>query len=63
MKTVVMFLANECFVDNDVVWHCIKRSHEPSRVVLFLPSHLVEDILQEAHGSLLLGHDGALETK
>ena len=62
-KRVITFLANDCFVDNDVVWRRIKRSHEPSRVVLFLPSHLVEGILQEAHGSLLSGHDGVLKTK
>jgi transposase InsO family protein len=62
-KRVVTFLATDCFIDNGVVWRRIKRSHEPSRVVLFLPRHLTEEVLKEAHGSLLSGHDGVLKTK
>jgi len=29
-QRVIKHLSNDCFVDNDVVWRRIKRSHEPS---------------------------------
>ena len=45
------------------VWRRIKRQFEPSRVVIFLPQALINDVLQEAHGHLLTGHDGVYKTK
>jgi hypothetical protein len=62
-QNVVRNFANDCFVDNDIVWRRIKRQFEPSRVVIFLPQALVNDVLQEAHGHLLTGHDGVYKTK
>jgi hypothetical protein len=62
-QNVVRNFANDCFVDNDIVWRRIKRQFEPSRVVTFLPQALVNDVLQEAHGHLLTGHDGVYKTK
>jgi transposase InsO family protein len=62
-QNVVRNFANDCFVDNDIVWRRIKRQFEPSRVVIFLPQALVNDVLQEAHCHLLTGHDGVYKTK
>ena len=56
-------LAMECFVEDELVWRRIKRSYEPSRVVLLLPETLKEEVMQQAHGSLMAGHDGILKTK
>ena len=62
-EALVRHFANDCFVENGILWRRIKRSHEPSRVVLFTPEIFKEDILKEAHGSLLGGHDGVMKTK
>jgi hypothetical protein len=62
-QNVVRNFANYCFVDNDIVWRRIKRQFEPSLVVIFLPQALVNEVLQEAHGHLLTGHDGVYKTK
>ena len=62
-QTTVRHFANDCFVDNDIVWRRIKRQFEPSRVVVFLPQSFVTDVLHEAHGHLLTGHDGVYKTK
>ena len=62
-QNLVKHFANDCFVENDIVWRRIKRQFEPSRVVIFLPQTLVTEVLQEAHGHLLTGHDGIYKTK
>ena len=62
-QNVIRNFANDCFVDNDIVWRRIKRQFEPSRVVIFLPQSLVTEVLQDAHGHLLTGHDGVYKTK
>ena len=62
-ERVIRLYANDCFVENDLVWRRVKRKFEPSRVVLFLPQTLVPQVLQEAHGQLLSGHDGIFKTK
>ena len=35
-QNVVRNFANDCFVDNDIVWRRIKRQFEPSRVVIVI---------------------------
>ena len=62
-QRVIKHLSNDCFVENDVVWRRVKRPSEPSRVVFLLPKQLVPEVLQEAHGNLLSGHDGVFKTK
>ena len=62
-QQVIMKLAMECFIEDDLVWRRLKRSFEPSRVVLFLPRTLKQEVLEQAHGSLMGGHDGILKTK
>ena len=62
-QQAVKRLAMECFVEDELVWRRIKRAYEPSRVVLLLPQSLKEEVLQQAHGTLMSGHDGILKTK
>jgi len=62
-QSLVRHFANDCFVEDDIVWRRIKRQFEPSRVVIFLPHQLVQQVLQDAHGQLLTGHDGIYKTK
>ena len=62
-QRLVRHFADSCFVENDIVWKRVKRKFEPSRVVIFLPETLVENVLSEAHGHLLGGHDGVFKTK
>jgi hypothetical protein len=62
-QALVKHFANDCFIEDGLVWCRIKWQFEPSRVVLFLPATLVPDALTEAHGKLLTGHDGIYKTK
>ena len=62
-QRLVRHLADSCFVENDLVWKRVKRQFEPSRVVIFLPEQMIQDVLQDAHGHLLGGHDGVFKTK
>ena len=62
-QQLIRHFANDCFVENDLVWMRVKRKFEPSRVVIFLPENLIEPVLQEAHGHLMSGHDGIFKTK
>ena len=62
-QRLVRHLADSCFIENDLVWKRVKRKYEPSRVVIFLPELLIPEVLEEAHGHLLGGHDGIFKTK
>jgi hypothetical protein len=62
-ESLVRHFAADCFVENDIIWRRIKRQFEPSRVVIFLPQAQVPEVLKEAHGHLLTGHDGIYKTK
>lgn len=62
-NTLVKRLAMDCFIEDQLVWRRIKRSYEPSKVVLLLPAALKSQVLQQAHGTLMAGHDGVLKTK
>ncbi len=62
-QLLVKLLANDCFIEDDIIWHCIKLQFEPSQVVIFLPALLVLEVLAEAHGNLFIGHDGIYKTK
>ena len=62
-QRVVKHFADDCFVEDGLVWKRVKRKYEPSRVVIFLPESLVEAALKDAHGHLLTGHNGVFKTK
>jgi len=62
-QQLVKVFANDCFIEDDIVWRRIKRQFEPSRVVIFLPATLKQQALVDAHGNELVGHDGIYKTK
>jgi hypothetical protein len=62
-QQLVKLFANDCFIEDDIIWHRIKRQFEPSRVVIFLPASLKQQALVDAHGNKLVGHDGIYKTK
>ena len=62
-QSLVRHFANDCFIEDDIVWRRVKRPFEPSRVVVFLPTSLVPTALSEAHGNQMVGHDGIYKTK
>ena len=61
--THVRKIGPECFIDNDIVWRRLTRYDAQPRSVLLLPSKLATEIVQEAHGQILTGHDGIAKTK
>ena len=54
-------LAKQCFIERDVLW---RRTADEERPViqLLVPPALRPQIMAEAHGSILTGHDGINET-
>jgi transposase InsO family protein len=60
---LIFHLSNDVFIENNVMWRRLKVREEPGRVVILLPRALVDDVLQDAHGHLLTGHDGEGKTK
>jgi len=62
-QSLIKLFANDCFIENDIIWRRIKRQFEPSRVVIFLPASLKQEALIDAHGHQLVGHDGIYKTK
>jgi len=62
-QRVVRFMANDCFVEDGILWRRMKRQFEPSRVVLYTPKTMRSDLVKEAHGTIMSGHDGVLKTK
>ncbi len=47
-QSLIKLFANDCFIENDIIWRRIKRQFEPSRVVIFLPASLVPEALSDA---------------
>ena len=56
-------VAKECFLDNDIVLRRLTRYDAQPRTVLLLPTSLAPEVVQEAHGQLLTGHNGITQTK
>ena len=52
-QSLIRLFANDCFIEDDIIWRRIKWQFEPSRVVIFLPALLVPEALSDPHGNLL----------
>ncbi len=52
-QALVKLFANDCFIEDGLVWRRIKRQFEPSRVVLFLPVKIAADITRKAFVAVL----------
>ena len=62
-QALIKFLGTDCFVENDVIWRRLRRPQDQNRVVLMLPRSLIPQVLREAHGKELSGHDGIYKTR
>ncbi len=62
-QQLIKLHANDCFIEDDIIWRGIKRQFEPSSVIIFLPASLKQQALVDAHGNQLVGHDGIYKTK
>ena len=62
-QTFVEKIAKECFIEKEILWRRLKRNDFPSRTVLVVPVSLTEQLVKEAHGTLLTGHNGITKTK
>ena len=61
-RAKIQALAKECFFENDVLWRRLNR-YEIPRTVLCVPRVMAEALVKEAHGHLLVGHNGMKKTK
>jgi transposase InsO family protein len=62
LARLVLRTADDCFVQNGVVWKRLDKQHN-FRPVMLVPPHLKDQIISEAHGQELSGHFGILKTK
>jgi transposase InsO family protein len=62
VRAKIQALAKECFFENDVLWRRLNR-YEIPRTVLCVPRVMADDLVKEAHGHLLVGHNGMKKTK
>ena len=63
LQGLVKMYANDCFMENGLLWRRLKRQGDSAHVVLFVPESMKSDILAEAHGGQFTGHDGIFKTK
>ena len=61
-RNLVFQFGKDTFVQNQVIWRRIKRDGT-ERAVIMAPTSLIPQILEDAHGHFLSGHDGVLKTK
>ena len=60
LREVVQRNAEGCFLEDGLIWKKLKGRDQP---VLALPRRLIKTVLSKAHGDLLSGHNGILQTK
>ena len=63
LSKLVKHFAEDCFISDDILWRRIVRGNDLPRVVLFTPSQMTKELIQQVHGQLLTGHDGVFKTK
>jgi hypothetical protein len=56
-------VAPSCFLEDGILWRRLTRHDMPARTVLVVPKAVVDDLVQETHGSLMGGHEGITKTK
>ena len=61
-RNLIFQLSLQSFIEDGVLWTRLKHTPE-KRVVILAPAAIVQDILKDAHGHILAGHDGMLKTK
>jgi hypothetical protein len=61
--TYIAKLAQQCFLEDGILWRRLVRHDAPTRTVLVVPAALVDKLVHETHGALLTGHEGITKTK
>ena len=59
----VKAVAPSCFLEHGQLWRRLQRHGMPTRTVLVVPRELTPQLIDEAHGQILTGHDGIFKTK
>ena len=62
-KQTIERVSKECFLENDILWRRMDKNEGLPRTVLVVPVSLQNDLISEAHGSMLSGHEGISKTK
>jgi hypothetical protein len=62
LRNLIFQLSLQSFIEDGVLWTRLKNTPE-KRVVIMAPADIIPDILCDAHGHILAGHDGVLKTK
>ena len=62
LRNLIYQLSLDSFIEDGVLWIRLKNTPD-KRVVIMAPQAIISDILKEAHGHILAGHDGLLKTK
>ena len=52
-----------CFIESGTLWRRLQRHGMPAKTVLVVPRSLAPQLVEEAHGQILTGHDGIFKTK
>ena len=55
--------ADSCFVEDGIVWRRMTNDVGVTKTLLLVPKQYREELIKEAHGTLLTGHDGIFKTK
>jgi Reverse transcriptase (RNA-dependent DNA polymerase)/RNase H-like domain found in reverse transcriptase/Integrase zinc binding domain/Integrase core domain len=63
LTKLVKHFAEDCFISDNILWRRIIRGNDQPRVVLFTPKPLTQELIAQAHGQVLTGHDGTFKTK
>jgi len=63
LTKLVKHFAEDCFISDNILWRRIVRGNDQPRVVLFTPKPLTQELIAQAHGQVLTGHDGTFKTK
>ena len=61
--TYVKAVAPSCFLEHGQLWRMLQRHGMPTRMVLIVPRELTPQLIDEAHGQILTGHDGIFKAK
>ncbi len=62
LRNLIFQLSLQSFIEDGVLWTQLKNMPE-KWVVIMAPADIIPNILSEAHGHILAGHDGILKTK
>jgi hypothetical protein len=60
LRNLIFQLSLQSFIEDGILWTRLKNTPE-KRVVIMAPADIIPDILSDAHGHILAGHNGVLK--